>query len=426
MKTTLLNLTLLYVEDDTDTRKQLSNVLRYKVDKLYVAKDGKEALELFKSHQIHAVLSDFQMPHMDGNELCQAIKGIKPFIPFILLTAYNDSKLLIDAINAGVDKFLTKPIDGDKLFALLDHIGHEVMQKFQLERTNTCLQEAEKVAHLAYWDVNLLTRKISFSEEAAELFEIEQHIGYETFAKMVYDEDRPLFLDIFEKRIFEEDEIDELLAIKTAKSEILYMRIAAKRWESSVCGRSHAIGLFQDVSRYELERLRLLRESQSDPILKIANKNVLTLELTNLIKRSKRYGDPLTVLFFDIDNFKGINDNYGHLTGDSVLQQLTSIVKEHIRESDHFGRWGGDEFVIVPNNTNLKSANKLGQKLVDVVAAFAWPDDMSVTISVGVASYEAGDNVSSLLCKADKMMLKAKKCGKNRTLSTMGKGDEDE
>ena len=80
MNTQLLNITLLYVEDDEDTRVALSEVFKKKVKKLYVAKDGVEALELFKQHNIHIVISDLMMPEMDGNELCSEIKKLNHLV----------------------------------------------------------------------------------------------------------------------------------------------------------------------------------------------------------------------------------------------------------------------------------------------------------------------------------------------------------
>jgi len=145
MNANKLKLTLLYVEDDKDTRERLSEVFTHKVETLYVAKDGVEALEIFKTHHIHLVISDFLMPNMDGNKLCSAIKKIQPLTTFVLLTAFSDSQILINAIDVGVDKFLQKPISASKLFNLLEEIEEKVLSKFRLEKATVCLREAEKL-----------------------------------------------------------------------------------------------------------------------------------------------------------------------------------------------------------------------------------------------------------------------------------------
>ncbi|MCD6191563.1 MAG: response regulator, partial [Sulfurimonas sp.] len=126
MKPKLLNLSMLYVEDDERTRAVLSEVFKNTVKNLYVAKDGLEALKLFQEKHIQLIISDLKMPNMNGNELCSEVKKINPSVHFILLTAYNDNNLLIEAIDSGVDKFLQKPLGKKKLFLLLDEIYKKI------------------------------------------------------------------------------------------------------------------------------------------------------------------------------------------------------------------------------------------------------------------------------------------------------------
>ena len=418
MDSELLNLTLLYVEDDYDTRVSLAEVFKHKVKNFYVARDGVEALELFKKHKIHFIISDFQMPKINGTQLCRAIKNINSSVQFILLTAYNDFNLLVDAIDSGVDKFLLKPVNPDKLFTVMDETYKKIMNNFQLEKSTVCLMEAEKIANLSYWDVNLSTKVISFSKEAQQLFNLSSdgsdHVDYKIFSNIVQEEDREKFLEIFKSRVFKEDEIDEVIAIKNTKNENIYVHLAAKKWESSTCGNKHVIGLFQDISRYETQRLVLLKQSQSDPMLNIANKKLLILELQNLILSSKRYGHSLGVIFFDIDDFKYINDRYGHLKADEILVELVNLIKSNVRQSDHFGRWGGDEFVVVTGYSSPEAIISLVEKLLEKVKTYSWIENIDLTISLGVSFYELGDDVKSLIHKADLKMLEAKKNGKNR------------
>jgi len=415
MNVEILNVAMLYVEDDKDTRERLTEVFQHKINNLYVAQDGVEALEIFKNNKIHFIISDYQMPNMNGNKLCAEVKKIDPNVCFTLLTAYNDSTLLIDAIDSGVDKFLQKPINSIKLFKILDDINQKIIDRYQLEKSSVCLQEAEKIALLSYWDVNLKTKCINFSQEAKELFCVPNtEDDYNSFLKIVKDKDKNKFLDIFSKRIFEENSIDETISIKNTNGHYIYIHIVAKRWKSSVCGENHIIGLFQDVSHYEIQNRKLLKENQLDPMLNISNKKYIISELESLIISSKRYGHYLGIVFFDIDNFKHINDIYGHLVADDILRELTSIIKNNIRQSDLFGRWGGDEFVIVTQYNSPESTIKLTKKIRDKIQQHVCRDKIKVTISMGISFYEIGDNTSSLIQRADMKMLEAKKSGKNR------------
>jgi len=416
MKTELLNLTLLYVEDDFKTRVSLSEVFQHKFQQVYVAKDGIEALELFKKHKINFIISDFQMPNMDGNELCREIKNINSSIPFVLLTAYSDSNLLINAIDAGVDKFLQKPVDAKKMFIVIDNIYELLMIKFKLEKSTACLEEAEKIALLSYWDVNLKNNVINFSQEAKELFNLsdETDVNYKMFSSIVQEEDKTRFLKIFEERIYTQELIDEIIVIKNSRNKSIYIHVLAKRWKSSACGTNHIIGLFQDVSHYEIQRVELLKEAQSDPMLKIANKRLLVLELQKLINLAKRYGHQIGIIFFDIDDFKYINDKYGHLIADEILVELSTLIKYDIRQSDLFGRWGGDEFVIITGYSSQDATIEFAKKILEKVKSHSWVKNINLTISIGIAFYKADDDVNSLLNRADFKMLEAKKTGKNK------------
>ncbi len=412
-----LNLTLLYVEDEVDTREKLTEVFKHKVKKLYVAKDGIEALDIFKNNYIHLVISDYKMPKMNGNELCKGIKKINQLVTFILLTAFNDSELLIESIEAGVDKFLQKPVESKKLFGLLNSIDESITNRFELEKSVVCLQEVEKIALLSYWSVNLKDGTISFSKEAFNLFDIDTKLDsplvYQTFATKVRDSDKFKFLDIFERRVFTDDFIDDMIVIKDKNSKERYIHTVTKKWKSSVCGVKHVIGFFQDISSFELERLTILKDTQLDPVLKIANKRYISNELSVLINSSRRYGHSIGVLFFDIDNFKSINENYGHLKADDILLELAELIKNSIRQSDIFGRWGGDEFVVLAPQSSPTSTMHLSDKILKIVNSHTWKHGINLTISIGLAFYEADDDVQSLLNRADMKMLEAKRCGKN-------------
>jgi len=266
--------------------------------------------------------------------------------------------------------------------------------------------------------VDLTTGNSSFSKEAKELFNIVDkknlEVDYKVFSNFIKGKDKIKFLEIFEKSIYDNNEIDEVISIVDKNNKNLYIHIAAKKWKSSACGSSHIIGLFQDVSSYELQKLELLKQSQSDPMLNIANKKLLAFELENLINLSKRYEYPIGVIFFDIDNFKCINDICGHLVADKILIELSNLVKTNIRQSDHFGRWGGDEFVIVTAYSSSDSTIELSKKLLNKIQHYKWIEEVPLTISIGMSFYKIGDDVNTLLNRADEKMFKSKELGKNR------------
>ena len=137
-------------------------------------------------------------------------------------------------------------------------------------------------------------------------------------------------------------------------------------------------------------------------------------------ERSHRTQQPYSVALFDLDHFKTINDRFGHATGDSVLRDFCTLVQAHMRVTDRFARWGGEEFVLLmPVTTPVESASLAVERIRAAVAAHEWsstpamPADARVTVSAGVATCVAGESVETLLARADAALYQAKDAGRN-------------
>ena len=169
-----------------------------------------------------------------------------------------------------------------------------------------------------------------------------------------------------------------------------------------------------------LARLKdtLQRESQfarRDTLTQLANRRAFFEAANAEIYRANRYSYPLTTVMLDLDNFKSVNDNFGHDEGDRLLCCVADILNKHTRISDLAGRLGGDEFVILLPETGNGAAGafatKLQKELLSVMALHKWP----VTFSIGVATFVVPpENVEALLKRADVLMYEVKQSGKNR------------
>jgi len=147
----------------------------------------------------------------------------------------------------------------------------------------------------------------------------------------------------------------------------------------------------------------------------IFNRLEINKRLKNEIETAKRYNIPLSVIYFDIDHFKKINDTYGHEKGDFVLKEIARLITLNLRKTDIFGRWGGEEFLIVLPFTDLKNAFKLAEKLRKIIENYNF-NGIKVTISFGVAEFNKNDNTDTLINRADKALYQAKESGRNRVV----------
>ena len=138
------------------------------------------------------------------------------------------------------------------------------------------------------------------------------------------------------------------------------------------------------------------------------------------LKRARGHGLELTFMIVDVDNFKSYNDTYGHLVGDAVLKEISSIIKSNIREIDLVGRYGGEEFALILSETSKETAYQVGERIRQIIENNkfkAYDEVLKLTISIGISGYPAdGDARDSLIDKADMALYEAKRKGKNSAI----------
>lgn len=171
---------------------------------------------------------------------------------------------------------------------------------------------------------------------------------------------------------------------------------------------------------YLLARIKLLHEQMSlmaytDPLTNIYNRLHFGNFVDSEIDRVKRYGGIFSIIFFDLDRFKKINDEHGHLVGDEVLKEVTEIVQAANRSADIFARYGGEEFIILAPSTDINGARKHAERLRNDIENHRFNEVNHLTCSFGIAEYKADvDDLPSLLDRADTALYNAKKLGRNR------------
>jgi diguanylate cyclase (GGDEF)-like protein len=190
------------------------------------------------------------------------------------------------------------------------------------------------------------------------------------------------------------------------KSSIFSVNAQLMEFEKDV----RYVVVFNDIT--ELNEMATM-----DRLTKIANRLEFDKRLEHSISIAKRYQRSFSILLLDIDHFKHINDRFGHLVGDEVLKEFTSVIGKQIRESDFVARWGGEEFVILLTDTELSSAIKMAEVLRQRIEIHSFEHVHKITCSIGVAEFNTIEAADDLLNRADKKLYDAKAGGRNRIMA---------
>jgi diguanylate cyclase (GGDEF)-like protein len=156
-----------------------------------------------------------------------------------------------------------------------------------------------------------------------------------------------------------------------------------------------------------------------DDVTALSNRRAIAEILRKQMALSRRAGLPLTLAYIDVDHFKAINDAYGHLAGDRALKLLAGRLAGAIRECDHIGRFGGEEFLLVMSATTLRAASEPLERLRGLVAASDWSEvdpSIHVTVTIGAAQYTPGEAIEALIRRADLALYLGKETGRNRVV----------
>ena len=300
----LKDLSVLYVEDDSLAQEFIKLILEDEVKELYQAYDGEEGLKKYQEVAPDIIVTDINMPNLDGLSMAKIIKKQNKEQPIVILSAFDDKNILIDAINTGIDNFILKPIDVEKLLEKLNLIAEHILSK--QEKLRLKHRELEDLQNLAFYD----------------------------------------------------------------------------------------------------------------PLTKVPNRVLFEKRLDEAIKSANYKESKFALFFIDLDNFKEINDTFGHLIGDEVLQYFAKSIMCNVRLEDTFARISGDEFALIVEEIQGKEdIEKIAQKLTNSfdVPFIVGENKLKITCSIGVSCFPSdADEKQELIHLADVAMYRAKQSGKAR------------
>lgn len=193
--------------------------------------------------------------------------------------------------------------------------------------------------------------------------------------------------------------------------------------KGDIDGRILKRAMFYAVERKKLElalkqtRDLFERQARIDYLTGIYNRLMFNELLEAELQRARRYGSDLSLIMFDLDHFKRINDTYSHTMGDHVLKEVAQLVSDNIRAHDIFTRWGGEEFMVLIPKSNSEQTTILAEKLRSLCESYDFGNGLRVTASFGITQFKTEDSSESFIGRADQALYLAKNNGRNRTES---------
>jgi diguanylate cyclase (GGDEF)-like protein len=176
---------------------------------------------------------------------------------------------------------------------------------------------------------------------------------------------------------------------------------------------------FIKVVTVELEgaKKEALRLAETDYLTQVYNRTKANEILESITKKCEQFGGQFSVILMDVDLFKIVNDTFGHNVGDIILVNIVNVIKKYVRNTDILARWGGEEFLLAMPNTGLEDAIIVAERIRLAIEHTEFPEVIHQTCSLGVASYEMGQDVKDIIEKADNALYSAKRKGRNLVVS---------
>lgn len=407
---------VLYVEDEGTIRESLAKLLRRYLPHLMLASNGQEGLTCFKKELPDIVLTDIRMPKLDGLEMSKEIKQIAPNTQIIVMTAFGDSEYLLKAIEIGLNGYLIKPINKDSLLKLLNDAARFVLAQKSKERFDRYTQQILDFQQnlIIVFDENFILKRAnkSFLDyfDCTCVEDFTKRFGDLSKVARLGSEEGEFNREFLELVISDAEHTHTITFTGEPQTRGRFFAVGASRLLMDLKWEGEYIASFTDITSFKEENEKLQLQATTDMLTGIDNR----FKFDEIIDEWRACGNDYSVIYFDIDHFKRINDRYGHDKGDEILSDLACLVRDLLRDEDVFARLGGEEFIILLKNMPLKRASEVAERIRHVVEFYPFALDRCVTCSFGVAKSQEGETPEETIKRADSAMYVAKRSGRNR------------
>lgn len=446
------------IVDDIPTNVRLLDArLSAEYFQVKTASSGREALDICAGGEVDIVLLDVMMPEMDGFETCRRLKANPQthHIPVVMITALDQPSDRVKGLEAGADDFLTKPVDDVQLMARVKSLVRLKMLTDELRaRAKTGQEIAIEDAIRAMDSMTAEGGRIILIESDARQAErVRGYLSETNTVDVVSNPSDAVFkvsdgdyeLALVSMALGDFDPLRVCSQIRTMEqARLLPIILIAEEQDRARVVRGLDLGvndfIMRPVERNELAaRVRTqirrhryaneLRESVNntmalavtDELTGLYNRRYFERHLSIMLEKSREQTRDMAVMLLDMDFFKAVNDTHGHDVGDSVLKEFALRLRRNIRGVDLACRYGGEEFVVLMPDTDLRQAHGVAERVRSAVAEKGFEMapglTLQITISVGVSLSEGEtDTPDQVIKRADIALYRAKREGRNRVV----------
>ncbi len=408
------------IESNLFTLKSLFEMQENSEYKILTALSAQEGLNTLLHQKVDLILLDIMMPEIDGFQAAKLIKRNKKTreIPIIFLTAKKDPDTIAQCFRVGGNDYISKPYVEEELFARIEFHLRLVRQQRKLKEERDLAQRIIDIqSHLIVITNGFVPYLVN--RAVLEFFDVENYEELIQKQGCVFDafiEGEGLVShssidkgELFVQSLYEKRQKGEEIRVGLHNKKLKQNRYFAVDVEKL---RENYLVILSDITLLYRSNEEFEKEATIDELTQVYNKRKFDRILeTYLLEKD---ANDFALIFFDIDHFKKVNDTYGHLAGDEVLQKVAQEAKKSIRSQDTIARWGGEEFVILLPGASLHVAEKKASEIKEAIKKIQFEKIGTVTCSFGVTLRRKNDTIASLISRADKAMYKAKKNGRDR------------
>lgn len=416
------DVSVLYVDADPVAREQAEAMLSLMVAEVEVVDAAAEALERMRRRPADVVIADVMAPSLAGFDLLNELRALAPDTPIFLACPVEDPALLPRAAEQDADRLLLKPLLPDVLAPALARAARRVERNRRLEAAD----DAVRLVMDASPHFVLLAEDGAVTYANSGMLSFLGFSSYDDFTRTgaaIGDFIRELdgepwnggdgWLTSVIADPLDRERMVTIPNLRDPARRLSTFMVAFKEFPTPL----RYLVTLTDVTELEHEKQALEDEASTDPLTGACNRRRFVDLLAEMERASSHGGSKYSLVMFDVDHFKHVNDEWGHDVGDVVLREMTKLVQNNIRNSDILARWGGEEFMVLTPESDHRRANRVAERLRRKVEGFDFPGVPTViSASFGVAQAAPGESTASLLKRVDEALYRAKTLGRNRVV----------